>query len=48
MRGRLRVALKRWGHETDPVSFNAFAMGTGALALAGVSLAAGEPWAVPA
>ncbi len=41
------VALKRWGHDADPVSFNAFAMATGATALTGVSLAAGEPWAVP-
>jgi len=41
------VALKRWGHDTDPVTFNAFAMATGALSLAGVSLAAGEPWTVP-
>ncbi|OGS50651.1 MAG: hypothetical protein A3K65_08955 [Euryarchaeota archaeon RBG_16_68_12] len=41
------VALKRWGHDTDPVAFNAAAMATGAIALAGVSLAAGEAWAVP-
>jgi drug/metabolite transporter (DMT)-like permease len=42
------VALKRWGHDTDPVSFNAFAMVVGAVSLAGVSLAAGEPWSIPA
>jgi drug/metabolite transporter (DMT)-like permease len=41
------VAVKRWGHDTDPVSLNAFAMGTGAVALAAVSLLAGEPWTVP-
>ncbi len=41
------VALKRWGHDTDPVAFNAAAMATGAIALAGVSLAAGETWALP-
>jgi drug/metabolite transporter (DMT)-like permease len=41
------VAVKRWGHDTDPVSFNGLAMGTGAIALAAISLAAGEPWGVP-
>ena len=41
------VAVKRWGHDTDPVSFNAFAMGTGAIGLAAISLLAGEPWAPP-
>ena len=41
------VAIKRWGHDADPFSFNGFAMGTGAVALAAISLAAGEPWAVP-
>ncbi|MGQ0798369.1 MAG: DMT family transporter [Methanobacteriota archaeon] len=41
------VALKRWGHETDPVSFNALSMGVGALGLAAVSAGAGEAWAVP-
>lgn len=42
------VAVKRWGHDTNPISFNAFAMGVGAVALAGLSLFAGESWAVPA
>ena len=41
------VAVKRWGHDTDPVSFNGLAMGTGSLVLAGASLLAGERWAVP-
>ena len=41
------VALKRWGHGVDPVTFNAAAMGVGAAALAGVSLVAGERWSVP-
>ena len=41
------VAVKRWGHDTDPVSLNAFAMGTGAIALAAASLVVGERWAVP-
>ena len=41
------VAVKRWGHDADPVSFNGLAMGIGAVALAVVSLAAGERWAVP-
>ena len=41
------VAVKRWGHDADPVSFNGIAMGTGALGLAGASLLAGERWAAP-
>jgi len=41
------VAVKRWGHDMDPVSLNAFSMGTGAITLAAASLGAGEPWAVP-
>jgi len=41
------VGVKRWGHDVDPIGFNAFAMGTGAIALAAVSLLAGEPWGVP-
>lgn len=41
------VALKRWGHGTDPVSFNGMAMGVGALALAAVSIVVGERWVVP-
>jgi len=41
------VAVKRWGHDTEPISFNAASMAVGAAALAGVSLIAREPWAVP-
>ena len=41
------VAVKRWGHDVDPVSFNAFAMGIGAIGLAFVSFAARETWFVP-
>ncbi len=41
------VAVKRWGHGTDPVTFNGLAMGVGALSLAAASLLAGEPWGVP-
>jgi drug/metabolite transporter (DMT)-like permease len=41
------VAVKRWGHDTEPITFNAAAMAVGAAALAGVSLVAREPWAVP-
>ena len=41
------VAVKRWGHDADPVSFNGIAMGTGAIGLAVVSLVAGEHWAAP-
>lgn len=41
------VAIKRWAHEMSPVSFNAFAMGVGAVSLAAVSLVADEPWGVP-
>src|SRR2546428_9954388 len=41
------VAVKRWGHDTEPISFNAASMAAGAAALAGVSLIAPEPWAVP-
>ena len=41
------VAVKRWGHDVDPVSFNGLAMGIGAVALAAVSLTAGERWGVP-
>ncbi len=42
------VAMKRWAHDIDPVAFNSFAMGTGAIVLAIVSLGAGEVWSVPA
>jgi len=41
------VAIKRWGREIDGVSFNGFAMAAGAVALALMSLAARESWAVP-
>jgi len=41
------VAVKRWGHGTDPVSFNGLAMGVGALCLAVISLVLGEGWRVP-
>lgn len=41
------VAVKRWGHDTEPITFNAASMAVGAAALAGVSLIAREPWAVP-
>jgi len=41
------VAVKRWGHDMDPVSLNAFSMGAGAVTLAAASLGAGETWAVP-
>jgi len=41
------VAVKRWGHDMDAVSLNAFSMGTGALTLAAASLLVGETWAVP-
>src|SRR5256885_11311042 len=41
------VAIKRWGHETNPVTFNAAAMAVGTVGLALVSLTAREPWHVP-
>ncbi len=41
------VAIKRWGHDTDPVTFNGAAMAVGAGSLAIVSLVAREPWGVP-
>ncbi len=41
------VAIKRWGHDTDPVTFNATSMAVGAAALAAVSLVVREPWGVP-
>jgi len=42
------VATKRWGHDTDPISFTALSMAVGAAGLAGASAASGEPWTVPA
>jgi drug/metabolite transporter (DMT)-like permease len=41
------VAIKRWGHEADPVTFNAAAMAVGTVSLAALSLAAKETWYVP-
>src|SRR5712692_4991080 len=41
------VAVKRCGHDTEPISFNATAMAVGAAALAVVSLVAREPWGIP-
>jgi drug/metabolite transporter (DMT)-like permease len=41
------VAIKRWGHGTDPVTFNASAMAVGAAGLAASSGIAGEAWQVP-
>lgn len=41
------VAIKRWGHGTDPVTFNAAAMAVGAAGLVTASLVAGEAWRVP-
>jgi drug/metabolite transporter (DMT)-like permease len=41
------VAIKRWGHATDPITFNAAAMAVGTASLAVVSLAAGESWRTP-
>src|SRR5437870_1605987 len=41
------VAIKRRGHATDPVTFNAAAMAVGTASLAVVSLGARESWHVP-
>lgn len=41
------VALKRWGHSTDPITFNAGSMAVGTVGLAALSVAAREPWQVP-
>ena len=41
------VATKRWGHDTDPVSFTALSMAVGAVGLLGLSAAVREPWGVP-
>src|SRR5438093_618500 len=41
------VAVKRWGHDTEPISFNAASMAVGAAGLATVSLIAREPWGIP-
>src|SRR2546423_622997 len=41
------VAIKRWGHATDPVTFNAAAMAVGTASLAVVSFGARESWHVP-
>jgi len=41
------IAIKRWGHGADPVTFNASAMAVGAAGLASASLIAVEPWRTP-
>src|SRR5205823_3190828 len=41
------VAIKRWGHAMDPVTFNAAAMAVGTASFAVVSLGARESWHVP-
>ena len=41
------IAIKRWGHRADPVTFNASAMAVGATGLATASLIASEPWRTP-
>ena len=41
------VATKRWGRETDHISFTALSMGIGGAGLFALSAAAGEPWSVP-
>lgn len=41
------VAVKRWGHGTDPVTFNAGAMAIGAIVLGGASIVSGEAKAWP-
>src|SRR3989441_1609078 len=41
------VAVKRWGHDTEPISFNAASMAVGAAGLATVSLITREPWGIP-
>src|SRR5256884_930118 len=40
------VVIKRWGHETNPVTFNAAAMAVGPVGLALVSITAPVPWYV--
>ena len=42
------VATKRWGHDTDPISFTALSMAVGVAGLAVASATAGEPWSAPA
>lgn len=41
------VAMKGWARDIDSFVFNGFAMATGAAGLAAISLATGEPWAIP-
>jgi drug/metabolite transporter (DMT)-like permease len=41
------VAIKRWGHAADPVTFNAVAMAVGTVSLAALSLGTRETWYVP-
>ena len=40
-------AAKRWGHDTDPISFTGLSMVVGTAGLAAVSLITREPWSVP-
>jgi len=40
------VAMKRWGHNTDPISFTALSMAVGAVGLFAISLGTGEPWTI--
>ena len=42
------VAVKRWGHGVDPVTFNLEAMAIGAVVLGAASVVSGEPQAWPA
>ena len=41
------VAVKRWGHDTEPITFNAAAMAVGAAGLVIVSLITREAWGIP-
>lgn len=41
------VIIKGWAHDIDAVTFNGLAMAAGAAGLAIISLASGEPWAIP-
>jgi drug/metabolite transporter (DMT)-like permease len=42
------VATKRWGRNTDHISFTALSMAVGSAGLFGLSFTAGEAWAAPA
>src|SRR2546428_9200452 len=41
------VAVKRWGHDTEPITFNAAAMAVGSAGLVIVSLITREAWGIP-